>query len=98
MADRCQSAIAKFENRSARVGVVGLGYAGLPLTCCLAESGFETFAFDVDHWKIHKLRGAHSYISHIPAHRIAPLLENGRLQPALDFCAMRQCDAVIICV
>jgi hypothetical protein len=43
-----ERAIEKFNHRSARVGVLGLGYAGLPLTCCFAEAGFETFGFDVD--------------------------------------------------
>ncbi len=93
-----ERAIAKFDNRSARVGVLGLGYAGLPLTCCFAEAGFETFGFDVDRSKIEKLRAGRSYIGHIPAQRIARLVETRRLQPTADFSALRDCDAAIICV
>ena len=98
MAGLLEGAIAKFDNRSARVGVLGLGYAGLPLTCCFAEAGFETFGFDVDRSKIEHLRAGRSYIGHIPAQRIAHLIETRRLQPTADFAALRDCDAAIICV
>ena len=93
-----KQAVARFDNRSARVGVLGLGYAGLPLTCCFAEAGFETFGFDVDRSKIEQLRAGHSYIGHIPADRIARLVESRRLRPTADFSALRDCDAAIICV
>jgi UDP-N-acetyl-D-glucosamine dehydrogenase len=93
-----ESAIAKFKARSARVGVLGLGYAGLPLTCCFAEAGFETLGFDVDGAKIEQLRAGRSYIGHIPAARIARLVEGGRLRPTADFSVLRECDAAVICV
>ncbi len=93
-----ERAIAKFNDRSARIGVLGLGYAGLPLTCCFAEAGFETLGFDVDHAKIEQLCAGHSYIGHIPAARIAHLVESGRLRPSADFSALRDCDAAVICV
>jgi UDP-N-acetyl-D-glucosamine dehydrogenase len=93
-----QRAIAKFQDRSARVGVLGMGYAGLPLTCCFAEAGFETFGFDIDQAKIEQLRTGRSYIGHIPAARIAALIDNGRLRPSADFTALGACDAAIICV
>ena len=43
-----ERAIEKFNDRRARIGVLGLGYAGLPLTCCFAEAGFQTYGFDID--------------------------------------------------
>jgi UDP-N-acetyl-D-glucosamine dehydrogenase len=99
LADRLwKDAIAKLKGRSARVGVLGLGYAGLPLTCCFAEAGFETLGFDVDRAKIEQLRAGRSYIGHIPAERIVRLVESSRLRPTADFSELRQCDAAIICV
>jgi UDP-N-acetyl-D-glucosamine dehydrogenase len=98
MASLWEHAIAKFNDRSARVGVLGLGYAGLPLTCCFAEAGFETLGFDVDRSKVEQLQSGRSYIGHIPADRIARLLEAGRLRPTHDFSALCDCDAAIICV
>ncbi len=93
-----ERAIAKFNDRSARVGILGLGYAGLPLTCCFAEAGFETLGFDVDRAKIDQLRAGRSYIGHISAERIAHLVDSGHLRPTADFSALRDCDAAIICV
>jgi UDP-N-acetyl-D-glucosamine dehydrogenase len=93
-----ERAVEKFNSRRARVGVLGLGYAGLPLTCCFAEAGFETFGFDVDQAKIQKLLAGQSYIGHIPADRIARLVRGGQLRPSAEFSALRDCDAAIICV
>ena len=93
MAGQWERAIAKFKDRSARVGILGLGYAGLPLTCCFAEAGFETFGFDVDQVKIEQLRAGRSYIGHIPAARIAALIKTGRLRPSADFAPLSACDA-----
>ena len=98
MAGLWERAIAKFNDRSARIGVLGLGYAGLPLTCGFAEAGFETFGFDVDGAKIQQLQAGQSYIGHIPAQRIARLIECGRLRPSAEFSPLSDCDAAIICV
>jgi UDP-N-acetyl-D-glucosamine dehydrogenase len=98
MAGVWKDAIAKFKDRSARVGVLGLGYAGLPLTCCFAEAGFQTSGFDVDKAKIDQLREGRSYIGHIPAERIARLIKQRRLLPTTDFSELGNCDAAIICV
>ena len=61
--------IEKFKNHSARVAVLGLGYAGLPLAFAFAEAGFPTVGLDIDEQKIIKLRQAESYIGHIPSGR-----------------------------
>ncbi len=98
MAGLWEVAVSRFEDRSARVGVLGLGYAGLPLTCCFAEAGFHTLGFDVDRAKIEQLQAGRSYIGHIPARRIARLVESRRLRPTADFSQLRECDAAIICV
>ena len=91
-------AVEKFNSVRARVGVLGLGYAGLPLTCCFAEAGFETIGFDIDPRKIEKLQAGQSYIGHIPEQRIGRLVESRRLRASSDFALLRDCDAAIICV
>ncbi len=93
-----ERAIARFNYRTARVGVLGLGYAGLPLTCCFAEAGFETYGFDVDSAKIEQLQAGSSYIGHIPSDRIAGLINKGRLRPSKEFSLLSECDAAIVCV
>jgi len=98
MACLLERTIEKFNARRARVGVLGLGYAGLPLTCCFAEAGFETIGFDVDQSKIQKLRAGQSYIGHISSDRIASLVKDGRLRASAEFSELRDCDAAIICV
>jgi UDP-N-acetyl-D-glucosamine dehydrogenase len=98
MAEMWKEAINKFTSHRARVGMIGLGYAGLPLTCCFAEAGFETLAFDIDKQKISRLRAGQSYIEHIPSARLAQLVEGGRLQATADFGRLRECDAAIITV
>jgi UDP-N-acetyl-D-glucosamine dehydrogenase len=90
--------IDKFQDRSARIGVCGLGYAGLPLALSFAESGFEVRGFDVDAVKIEKLRRGESYIGYIPADRISRLVVAGSFKPEDGFEALRDCDAAIICV
>lgn len=90
--------IAKFKAHRARVGLIGLGYAGLPLACCFAEAGFTTMGFDVDGRKIEELKVGRSYINHIESIRLKRLVDSGALIPADDFEGLGQCDAAIICV
>src|ERR1700733_1172617 len=90
--------IQKFSNCSATVGILGLGYAGLPLACAFAEAGISTFGFDSDSKKIDELLQGRSYIGHISSARIAKLIVTAKLCPQLDFTALRKCDAAIICV
>jgi len=80
-----ERAIARFNDRSARIGVLGLGYAGLPLTCCFAEAGFQTYGFDIDAEKVEQLQAGRSYIGHIPPERIGRLVKDGRLRPSTEF-------------
>jgi UDP-N-acetyl-D-glucosamine dehydrogenase len=87
----------KLKNRSATVGLIGLGYAGLPLACVFAEAGFRTVGFDVDAAKVDALRTGQNYISHIPAQRTGALVEKKRLRPTTDFALLAECDAAIIC-
>jgi UDP-N-acetyl-D-glucosamine dehydrogenase len=92
------SAIERFQDHSARVAILGLGYAGLPLALTFAERGFRTVGLDIDEEKIAKLRRGESYIRHIASNRLAELLRGGRFEPKADFDSLAECDAAIICV
>jgi len=79
-----------------RVGIVGLGYVGLPLAVAFAEAGHEVVGFDVDSRKVEGLSAGRSHIEDVPDERLAPLLD--RVQATTDATALSSCDAVIVCV
>jgi UDP-N-acetyl-D-glucosamine dehydrogenase len=87
----------KLRRRRARVGVLGLGYVGLPLALRLAEAGLPVTGFDIDPGKVRALRAGRSYINYIPARAVRAAVR-GRLHPTSDFAAARDCDALVICV
>lgn len=89
---------ARFSGKTARVGVIGLGYVGLPLSLLFARCGLATTGFDIDPQKIDKLRKGESYIKHIADGDIAAALEGQRFRPSADLSALSEMDAVIICV
>ncbi|WP_374650182.1 nucleotide sugar dehydrogenase [Dongia sp.] len=88
----------RIAGRKAKIGIVGLGYVGLPLACVFAEKGFAVTGFDLDSGKTDRLMAGRSYIRHIPARRIAPLVKAGSLKASADFRAMKAMDCIIICV
>jgi UDP-N-acetyl-D-glucosamine dehydrogenase len=89
--------IFKLEHRLAVIGIVGLGYVGLPLMLRYAEVGFKVVGFDIDLDKVEKLNQGISYIEHIPAGRIAEAREKG-FEATTDFSRATDADALIICV
>lgn len=99
-----EALVAKFAAGRGTIGVVGLGYVGLPLSATFAEGGFDVVGFDVDPGKVVALRSGESYIRHIPAERLQPLLVDapttrGRsFFPTDDFDRLADCDAILICV
>jgi UDP-N-acetyl-D-glucosamine dehydrogenase len=91
--------IERIDSRVARVGVIGLGYVGLPLVLLFAESGFEVTGFDVDPKKAQALSAGESYIHHIGSGRVrAAFVEQSRASATIDFGQLAACDAIIICV
>ena len=90
--------ILKFQHRRATVGILGLGYAGLPLACSFAEKGICTVGFDIDDHKIRALCEGRTYIGHIPPERIERLVRKKSLRPSTDLDRLSSCDAAIICV
>jgi UDP-N-acetyl-D-glucosamine dehydrogenase len=84
--------------RSAHIGIVGLGYVGLPLALAFHGAGFRVTGFDIDADKARKLNAGISYISHIAAETVARMVASGRFRATDDFSAARQADALLICV
>ena len=88
----------RIEAKTAKIGIVGLGYVGLPLACLFAERGFPVTGFDIDPKKIELLNAGRSYIKHIAASRIRPLVRAGRLEASANLANLKQMDAIVICV
>jgi UDP-N-acetyl-D-glucosamine dehydrogenase len=84
--------------RTARVGVIGLGYVGLPLVLLFEEAGFPVLGFDVDAKKTEALNRGETYIRHISGDRIAKAFAGERASATTDFDRLRECDAILICV
>ncbi len=88
----------RFTERSAKVGIIGLGYVGLPLVKAFNAGGFHVTGFDVDAEKVRQLEAGRSYIRHIPSSEIEDLVAHGRFRPTTDFSKIRAMDAILICV
>ncbi|MCH2360816.1 MAG: nucleotide sugar dehydrogenase [Pirellulales bacterium] len=90
--------LEKIRSKTATIGVVGLGYVGLPLIRAFVESGFKTIGFDVDDGKVQQLLAGQSYIKHIESDWIASLIENGQFDPTSDMQRLAEPDAILVCV
>jgi UDP-N-acetyl-D-glucosamine dehydrogenase len=84
--------------KKARVGVVGLGYVGLPLLAEFASSGFRATGFEVDEKKAAQINSGESYIGDIASSAVKQLVDKKLLQATTDFDHLKECDAIIICV
>jgi len=90
--------IEKINDQSAVIGVIGLGYVGLPLALLFAEKGYHILGFDTDPKKIDHIGRGISYIKHIPSESIKQCFSDGFLRGTGDFSRIGECDACIICV
>ena len=88
----------KIENKTAKIGVVGLGYVGLPLCLEFAKKGFDTTGFDIDNRKIEFINSGRSYIKHINTEKINEAIRNNKFVVTTDFSLLTNSDAIIICV
>jgi UDP-N-acetyl-D-glucosamine dehydrogenase len=86
------------QTKTAKVGVIGLGYVGLPLIRAFIAGGFHTMGFDVDQKKVDQLLAGRSYIKHIPAEWIAKYVGDGHFVPTADMRRLAEPDALLICV
>ena len=88
----------RIARRAARVGVIGLGYVGLPLCRAFAERGFPVTGFDIDPDKVDRLNAGGSYLDHVPGEAVRAMLDGGRFTASADFARLGEMDAVLICV
>jgi UDP-N-acetyl-D-glucosamine dehydrogenase len=85
-------------NKTAKIGIVGLGYVGLPLIQAFIGAGYRTLGFDVDQTKVDRLSAGQSYIKHIPAEWIKECVQSGKFSPTSDMRRLAEADAILICV
>ena len=88
----------KIQDKSALIGIIGLGYVGLPLMSAFVNAGFRTMGFDVDQTKVDKLTAGESYIKHIDADFISQLIGEGKFEPTADLSRLGEPDCLLICV
>jgi UDP-N-acetyl-D-glucosamine dehydrogenase len=98
MSDSHKELAAKIAGKQARVGVIGLGYVGLPLALLFEERGFPVIGFDVDPRKKEALARGESYIRHIGKERVASAFKRGRIEATTAFDRLAECDAIVVCV
>src|SRR5262245_20010362 len=89
---------SRLTDRTAAVGVVGLGYVGLPLLVELARAGYEAVGFDLDERKVTALSEGRSYIPDVPTADVSALVAAGRLRATTDFSELVKVSSVNICV
>jgi UDP-N-acetyl-D-glucosamine dehydrogenase len=92
------SLMDRITTRTARVGVIGLGYVGLPLAATAARRGFLVTGFDVDGGKVEQINAGTSYIDAVSAETMAEARAKGGLEATSDFSGLGQCDVIVICV
>jgi UDP-N-acetyl-D-glucosamine dehydrogenase len=90
--------LSKIIERRAVVGIIGLGYVGLPLAVEFSRGGFNTIGFEVDQPRIDTINAGRSYIPDVPTEMVRSLVERGKLSATSDFSKLRETDVVIICV
>ena len=98
MTGLAEGLLQRLERRAARVGVIGLGYVGLPLVRAIADAGFVTLGFDIDRTKVEALNAGRSYIRYIADRDITALRAGGRFEATTDFVRVAELDVILICV
>ncbi len=88
----------RISTKKARVGVLGLGYVGLPLAVEFARAGFEVVGIDVQQAKVDEFNSGHSYIKDVKDEVFSPLVKSGKLRASSDFSVIRELDTIDICV
>jgi UDP-N-acetyl-D-glucosamine dehydrogenase len=90
--------LEKIKNRSAKVGVIGLGYVGLPLAVLQAKTGYHVYGVDEVAAKVEMVNKGHNYILDVVDDELREVVEQKRLEATTDFAVLRQCDIILICV
>ena len=90
--------LAKIRNKNITVGVVGLGYVGLPLAVEKAKAGYKTIGFDVQKEKVEMVNAGHNYIGDVVNEDLEEIVKSGMLSATTDFSFVRDVDFIAICV
>ena len=90
--------IDRFKKKQAKVAILGLGYVGLPLAVVFAEAGFEVIGIDPNEEKVEQINQGVSYVGDVKSEKIDHLVSEGKLEATTDFLALKEVDAVSICV
>jgi UDP-N-acetyl-D-glucosamine dehydrogenase len=98
MTDQITALLDRIQNKQARIGVIGLGYVGLPLAVEFAHAGFTVTGFDVDESKTAQINAGKSYIPDVPAEDVAKMVKAGRLRATAEVSELGGMDAIDICV
>ncbi|MCE7946386.1 MAG: nucleotide sugar dehydrogenase [Chloroflexi bacterium CFX4] len=97
-----QQLLERIGNRSATIGIIGLGYVGLPLAVAFAQAGFKVIGLDLDAKKVEMLRNGQSYVTDVPSAELATLVREGKpggsLSATTHYADLRQADIISICV
>jgi len=93
-----ESLLGRVREKTARVGIVGLGYVGLPLARAFIDGGYQVLGFDVDQRKVDRLLAGESYIGHISSEWIGDCVRRKRFEPTADMKRLAEADAILICV
>ncbi|MGB0715873.1 MAG: nucleotide sugar dehydrogenase [Phycisphaerae bacterium] len=86
------------DSRTATIGIIGMGYVGLPLARTFCHAGFTCLGFDVDTAKVDMLNAGKSYIKHIPSKTVKSVVDEGLFSASDDPSTLRSCDAIVVCV
>lgn len=96
---RCkEELLAKIASRQALVGIVGMGYVGLPLAIAFAQAGFKVIGVDVDKSKVEALNGGDSYVEDVPGEVLRPLIASNQFRATTEYAELTQADSISICV
>lgn len=98
VASAAETLSEKVRNRTAKCGVIGLGYVGLPLVVELAEAGFPVTGFDLNKGKVERVNAGQSYVKDVPTEALARVVEQHKVRAMTDFSALAELDTVNICV
>ena len=96
--DTFQALKGKIESKAARVGIVGLGYVGLPLAVEFAKAGFHVTGIDLQQSRVDRLMKGESYVQDVPSAEVAQLVKSGKFDATTDFSIVRELDTINICV
>jgi UDP-N-acetyl-D-glucosamine dehydrogenase len=96
--DLAADLLARIDDRRLVIGVIGMGYVGLPLALTFANCGFSVVGFDIDGAKVEALNAGRSYIKHIDGGDVARLVASGRFSATTDYDGLTTVDAIVVCV